>query len=272
MAKKAKRTMPRAWAGSSVALEHKRNARRWTVPWARALVAALLATAIALGALLTVGHGHGRAALNRRVDREIEALLVGIPQEGRVLGSLNAPATLQVFGDLEDKDSRRWFALFLPSIIDQLVRTGALRIEYRSFKTNTIDPETFVKQQTAALAAGAQDRMWNFLYTFYLEQGKEYTPYVTEGYINRIASQVPGLNIAQWRRDRDGGRRSEQVVAEDQAAGREGVHVTPAYRLGRTGGRLRDFAGSEGVVFPRQLHRTTFASVKDIAEAIAQIH
>jgi Thioredoxin len=180
--------------------------------------------------------------------------------------------TLQVFADLEDNDSQRWVLTLLPAIISEFVRPGILKIEYRSYKTNTIRPETFVKQQAAAIAAGAQGKLWNFIDTFYYEQGREYTPYVTESYIDNIASQISGLNIEQWHRDRGDGRRSEQVVADDQEAIVDGIHVTPAYRLGRTGGPLKNFYGSEAITFPHQHHPTTFASAEDIAKAINQIH
>lgn len=183
-----------------------------------------------------------------------------------------APVTLQVFADLEDNDSKRWVLTLLPAIIDDFVRRGILKVEYRSYKTNTIHPETFVKQQAAAVAAGAQDKLWNFVYIFYYEQGVEYTPYVTEHYIDNIASQIPELNIAQWHKDRNDGRRSEQVVTDDQTARADGIHTSPAYRLGRTGGTLKNVVGSEAITFPRQHHPTTFASVQDIAKAIKEIH
>jgi hypothetical protein len=85
-------------------------------------------------------------------------------------------------------------------------------------------------------------------------------------YIDNIASQVLGLNIAQWHKDRDDGRRTEQVVADGQEAKADGIHVTPAYRLGRTGGPLKNFMGSEAITFPKQTHPTIFASAKDIEE------
>jgi hypothetical protein len=147
------------------------------------------------------------AQQDARIDHHVSALLAGIPQNGRTLEYPTAPMTLQVFADLEDNDNQRWFLLLLPAIIHRFVRAGILKIEYRSFKTNTINPETFVKQQTVAVAAGAQHKLWNFIYTFYYEQGTEYTPYATESYIDNIASQVSGLNIALWHQDRNNGRR-----------------------------------------------------------------
>jgi hypothetical protein len=94
----------------------------------------------------------------------VAGLLRGIPQHGNTLGSPGAPITLQVFGDLECIDVKQWFGFLLPAILKELVRTNIVRLEYRSLKTDTLNPTVFVAQQTAALAAGAQGRMWNFLY------------------------------------------------------------------------------------------------------------
>ena len=180
--------------------------------------------------------------------------------------------TLQVFAELEDYSSAGEFLRELPAIIREFVRTNRLRIEYRAFKTNTITSEMFVKQQAAALAAGAQDKLWNYAYTFYHEQGKERTPYATESYLDNIARQVPALNIKQWDRDRIADPRIEQVVEEDQQGRAEGIHVTPAYRIGRTGGALKNIEGSGSIIYPGQIHPTTYANAQDIAKAIAQIH
>lgn len=266
--------MPRTWADPKAAQAAKRAAHKpREALWLRTgLAASLLVAVVAIGTVLLASPNSSRAGQDARFDRDVSKLLAGIPQERRTLGSSTAPVTLQVFADLEDDDSQRWVLTLLPAIIREFVRPGILKIEYRSYKTNTIHPETFVKQQAAAIAAGAQDKLWNFVDTFYHEQGREYTPYVTEHYIDNIASQVPGLNIAQWHKDRNDGRRTEQVVADEQEAIADGIHVTPSYRVGRTGGPLKNFTGSEAITFPGQHHPTTFASAKDIAMAIRQIH
>ena len=233
-----------------------------------ALVGVVLAVAV-LGAVLVAG---ANSSQNGRIDSEVSALLYGIPQDGQTLGAPTAPVTLQVFAELEDPSSDKWFLTDLPAILREFVRTDRLRIEYRSFKTNTISSETFVKQQAAALAAGAQNKLWNYAYIFYCEQGKEYTSYANEGYIENIARQVPALNIKQWDIDRNADPRIEQVVEEDQQGRADGDHVTPGYRIGRTGGALKDFTGSNSIIYPHQIHATTYASAEDIAKAIDQIH
>jgi len=262
--------MPRALANPRAAPAARRSRRVSSdALWARAALTGALLTAVALGAVLVAGATSTPAA---RTDREVEALLAGIPEEGQTLGARTAPVTLQLFAELEDYSSDGWFLTYLPAIIREFVRTNVLKIEYRSFKTNTIGSETFVKQQAAALAAGQQDKFWNYVYTFYYEQGKEHTPYVTDRFLDDIARQVPALNIEQWGTDRQADPRIEQVVEEDQQGRAVGIHVTPAYRIGRTGGALKDFTGSKSITFYGQIHPTTYTSAEDIAKAIAQIH
>jgi hypothetical protein len=90
----------------------------------------------------------------------------------------------------------------LPSVIQRWVGPGELRIEYHALQTATREPEVFVAQQVAALAAGKQDRAWQFIETFYEQQGEEGSGYVTDAYLEGIVSQLSGLNLAQWTADR----------------------------------------------------------------------
>ncbi len=272
MAKKQKRSMPKVWADPKTAQAAKRGAQTpRRALWMGAGLTSTLIVVAAVGVGLLIGSTSSRAE-EARIDHEVGTLLDGIPQQGRTLGSPAAPVTLQVFADLKDVDSKRWVLTLLPAIIHEFVRTNILKIEYMSFKTNTLTPKTFIKQQTAAVAAGAQNKLWDYIEIFYHEQGPEYTAYVTENYLDDIANQTPELNIKQWHQDRNSGRRTEQVITDDHTARAEGIHVTPAYRLGRTGDQLHNFTGSEAITFPHQHHPTTFASAKDLADAINQIH
>lgn len=217
-------------------------------------------------------HTATRAAVERQVDHTVGALLDGIPQAGTTLGKRTAPVTMEVFVDLEDPTCRWWFREDLPAIIESYVRTGALKLRYHAFKRNTYWPAVFVEQQTAALAAGVQDKLWNFVDTFLYEQGRELTRYVTESYLQNLARQVPGLDLVPWHADRRGGRREEQTTAEDEEAGAVGLHVTPAFRIGRTGGRMTIFTGFHMVQYPEQHHPIALIESPDVAEAIKLLH
>jgi hypothetical protein len=131
-------------------------------------------------------------------------------------------------------------------------------------------PGNFVKDQTAALAAGAQDKLWNFIYTFFHEQGSEFATYATESYLENIARQVAGLNLPAWHTNRHTERREEQTTAEDQTARTLNLHVTPSFRIGRTDGPLHNYAGHAVVKYEDQ-HPIALPEASDIAKTINEL-
>jgi len=181
-------------------------------------------------------------------QRKVAALLDGIPQSANTLGSPTAPVTLKYFGDLECPICREFTVEALPQIIPKWVRAGKLRIEYHSMETATHEPEVFKTQQVAALAAGKQDKAWNFIETFYHEQGEEDSGYVNEKYLQGIASQIPGLNLAQWTSDRNEPELANEVETDKQVANNEGFTGTPSFLVGRSGGAMSklEYSSSPG--------------------------
>ncbi|MGO9319315.1 MAG: DsbA family protein [Solirubrobacteraceae bacterium] len=207
------------------------------------IVASVVVVAIVVVLIATGGGSKKGIPSNKHeqnsVVSEVSALVGGIPQKGNVLGSPTAPVSLQYFGDLECPICQKFTLGALPTVISRWVRTGKLKIEYRSLETATREPEVFKAQQVAALAAGKQNKMWNFVETFYHEQGEEDSGYVTEKYIQGIASQVPGLNLALWTTDRGDPALATQVTATDaQAASNAGFNGTPSFLIGRSGGAM----------------------------------
>ena len=196
--------------------------------------------------LLATGGGSKKAvapksAAANQATADVTSLLRGIPQGGDTLGKPNAPLTLQYFGDLECPVCKDFTLGALPALIGKYVRAGKLKIEYRSLETATREPETFRSQQVAALAAGKQKLMWQYLELFYREQGEENSGYVTESYLQGLASQIPGLNPTNWSSARNDPAFSTQVTTDAQAANQAGFNGTPSFLLGKTGGSLSEF-------------------------------
>ncbi len=142
--------------------------------------------------------------------------LAGIPQHGEVLGSPSAPVTLRYYGDLECPFCRAFAVDTLPALIGGDVRSGRLKVQYVSLQTATSDHPTFLTQQAAAYAAGRQGKAWDYIELFYLQQGEEGSGYVTAGFLQAIARQVPGLSFARWQRDRFDPSLAAQVQREQQ--------------------------------------------------------
>jgi protein-disulfide isomerase len=209
-----------------------------------AIVAVIVVAALVVVVLTTGGRSSPPkpgSAQATTTARAISSLLAGIPQSARTLGQPTAPVTLKWYGDLECPFCREFTLHALPSIIRQWVRGGQLKIEYLSMETATRQPKIFQTQQVAALAAGMQNKMWNFIETFYHEQGEEDSGYVTEQYLHGLASQIPGLNVTLWSEDRYDPELATQVATERQTATRAHFGGTPTFLIGRSGKVMRRF-------------------------------
>ena len=203
---------------------------------------AVAAAVVVIVVVLVATSGSGESGIpknsheEKKVIQEVASLIGGIQQSGNVLGKPTAPVTLGYFGDLECSVCKAFTLETLPGIIRKWVRAGDLRIEYHSLETATREPETFKKQQVAAYAAGAQDKAWYFIETFYHEQGPEGSGYVTETYLHTIAKQVPALNLMQWQQARSNKNYLSEVEEDAQTASTEGFRGTPSFLIGRSGG------------------------------------
>jgi protein-disulfide isomerase len=111
------------------------------------------------------------------------------------------------------------------------VRSWKLKIGYRSMETATRDPETLNTQQVAALAAGKQNKMWNFIELFYHEQGEEDSGYVTESYLQGLARRVPELHLIAWTADRSDTELANTITGDARVANSAGLRRTPSFLI-----------------------------------------
>jgi protein-disulfide isomerase len=183
----------------------------------------------------------------------IAAELQGIPQSGATLGKASAPVTIEYFGDLEcpycaeltvgDGGSG------LPELITGPVKQGRVKLVYRSMETASASTnnDRFVPQQVAALAAGKQGLFWQYTELFYHEQGDETTRYVTEGYLQELARQIPSLNFSKWMSERTDSTLASQVAADARLATKYGLQGTPTLVVTGRKGTSEVPANSSGV-------------------------
>jgi protein-disulfide isomerase len=195
------------------------------------LAAAALAIALAGGCGSSHGAREHTAAIaqSRATAAEVSSLLAGIRQQGSTLGDPKAPVTVEYFADLQCPFCRKFTLLVLPSLIRRYVRSGELKIEYRSLETATHYPETFRAQQIAALAAGEQNKMWNFIDLFYHEQSRENSGYVSERYLQGLAQQVPGLDLVGWTAARSDPELARHLASDARAAFANSFNSTPSF-------------------------------------------
>lgn len=192
------------------------------------LVVAVVAVLIAVSSSGGGATGLQKGKTSAKTVAAVEGLLRGIPQSGATLGQSTAPVTMTYYGDLECPICRD-FTLSggLTPLIRNEVAKGKVKVVYKAFETATKDPTVFKTQQVAALAAGQQQRFWNFAELFYHEQGAEGTGYVTENYLRGLAQQIPGFNLSKWQTDRATASLATQLASDEQTGTKIGVSGTP---------------------------------------------
>jgi hypothetical protein len=223
----ARRKRRRQEVGPPVEPARKRGPR----PKSVAAVVPLIAILAILGIVGLLGFGEEDGTSRGEIDKEVSGLLKGLPQSGSTLGTPQAPFTMRMFGDLECPTVKQFVIAYLPKIVEKWVRNGTMKIEFRSLQTDTTDEPTFFKQEIAALAAGKQNRMWNFLLIFVREQPDDLTNYATDEFLRDISSQIPGLDQTQWQRARKSPLLSERVALGLQAAHARDLRFTPSFVL-----------------------------------------
>jgi protein-disulfide isomerase len=210
----------------------------------RVFVVAGIAAAVALGLMvgsLLSARGDDSAAPAPQAGAEafgadvVASLLGGIPQDGAALGDPDAPVTLVEYADLQCPFCAQWASRTLPELVEEYVRAGDLRIEFRGMAFIGADSE---KALRAALAAGEQDHLWNVLDLLYLNQGPENSGWVTDDLIAAVGRSVPGLDGGQMQAGMSSQDVTDALQADADAAAAAGITGTPSFELGRTGGEL----------------------------------
>lgn len=202
------------------------------------VVAAVAVIAVLIA--VSSGGGSGSGGIPRTpkgktaVISTVSSLLDGIPQTGTELGNPDAPVTMTYFGDLECPVCAAFTTGAdgggLSQFIGNQVKAGKVKVIYRSFCTATCNDEgqtVFNTQQAAAYSAGLQKKFWNYAETFYREQGAEGSGYVTPSFLNGLATQVPGLDYAEWQTGRTNPNIVSQVSTDQQLAANMQLQGTP---------------------------------------------
>lgn len=185
---------------------------------------------VVVAVLIVVSQGgdDGGDASSIEGAAEIEAELGDIPQQGLVLGSNGARATLVEFGDLQCPVCKGFAEEILPPVIEGKVRNGEAKIEFRNF---TIISQESVPAGAAAIAAGKQGRGWNFVELFYRNQGRETSGYVTDEFLTAIARAAGVPDVARWNQDRKSKEVLGEVARTTAEAERLGFTGTPSFAV-----------------------------------------
>jgi protein-disulfide isomerase len=193
-----------------------------SLPLAIIVVAAVLVTAL----LVVLSQMSGD-------DEEAQERLAGVPQDGTTLGAEDAPVTIYLYEDLQCPACARFTRETFPDLVTRYVEPGEVRIVSETLAI--LGPDS-VPAAEAALAAGEQDRYWEYSTLFFLDQGRENSGYVTDEFLTSIAEETQGLDVGQWNETREYGSGESELDAAQSRARDQGVEATPTLVVSGTGG------------------------------------
>jgi protein-disulfide isomerase len=156
---------------------------------------------------------------------EAAALLDGIPQERAELGSPNATVTLIQFEDLQCPVCRSYQAQGFPTVVDEYVRPGKVKLRFVGLAFRGPDSE---KALLYTLAAGEQGTLWQFLDALYANQGEEHSGWVTDALREEIATGLD-LDWERLKQDADGSVTLQQANSMADEANQRQIQGTPTF-------------------------------------------
>ena len=174
--------------------------RLGAAPAARASARSALSAAIVS---ISVGTG-GPKVIKLTGGDAVQELLGGIQEDGADLGPPDAPITISVFTDLQCSTCDDYEIQTVDPLIEEYARTGKAQFEFRNYSLGQAET---TKAAYAAVAAGQQDREWQFVETFFRNQDaapggtvSERVPRTTSSTRSRTWTRKPGCRT--WARPR----------------------------------------------------------------------
>ena len=153
--------------------------------------------------------------------------LDGVPQQGAILGKASAPATLMIFEDPQCPYCKQWNLDTLPTVIQDYVRTGKVKLEYRGI---VVISDNSIAGLRAIYGAAPQHKLWNMVEQLYDRQGQEGSGWITLPVI-RQAAQAAGADPAKVIAHADAASVTAQLNANASLASQLKVNGTPTFIL-----------------------------------------
>jgi len=196
------------------------------------LLGVLALAGVVIAVALSGGGDDGGAGKRRQAAKQVSGL-DGIPQSGLTLGNPAAPAELEEFIDLQCPFCAQFSTQALPTVVQDYVRDGRLKLTLRPLAFIGKDSLTGAR---ALLAAAEQDEAFAFASAFYASQGPENSGYVTEPYLRKVSGSVEGLKtirvIAETKTNESFAAALKRITARARALG---VSGSPTFVLTREG-------------------------------------
>jgi protein-disulfide isomerase len=206
--------------------EERKKQRRKRRIWQIAATV-VVAVAIIVIAVLISNSGSDKPKVTKREGAKVTDRFNGIAQNGVELGNQQAKVTLYEFADLQCPFCRQYTLGPFHQLVDKYVRSGKVKMVFRNLTFIGGDSVTAAR---AASAAGAQNRLWQFIDLFYENQGEENTGYVTDKFISDIATNA-GVDVAKLNNDVSAPFVEEELSTAQNEAQQFHINSTPSFLI-----------------------------------------
>jgi protein-disulfide isomerase len=152
---------------------------------------------------------------------------------GAVLGDPEAPVTMVIYADFQCPYCRLFAAETQPKIIDDFVRSGQVKLEFREFPVLggadlTDDTNESAQSAEAVLCAAEQDQYLEYHDKLYANQRGENQGAFSNERLKQFADEL-GMDTASFNTCLEGGR-YETAIAQSKAEGQAlGITATPMF-------------------------------------------
>lgn len=190
---------------------------------------------IAVIVAVVVSSSSNKTTSTPEIADEVNARFEGIPQKGAVLGEEGAKATIVEYADLKCPFCADFSKASLPTIVDELVKTGKAKIVFRNmtFLDQAAPGQDSTEAAKYAQATGLQNKLWQYIDLFYYNQKPETEQYATEEFLVGLGNQITGLNATEAWDNRSNPKVAAALDADAEAANEANVTGTPSFYVGK---------------------------------------
>jgi protein-disulfide isomerase len=202
---------------------------------------AIAAAAVAVVVIVVVaGSGSGSSSTTTSPTTtsnrpEAVSTFAGVPQRGDTLGRASAPVTLTVFEDPQCPFCRQWNIDTLPTVVQDYVRAGRIKIAYRGM---VVIGNNSLAGLAAIYAAGEQNKLWQMAEALYERQGDENSGWITTGVVRNAAREI-GLDPAKIVTTMKSTTVTAKIRASINEAQSLGINGTPTFAIQKQLGSLQ---------------------------------
>lgn len=229
MTKRELREQRRAHREALEAAERAKSTRRRRLSILGTALAAAVAVVVIAAVVSTSSNGSpsGNDTLTR------STVVDGVQETKGVLGDPNAPVTITEYVDLQCPVCAEASKSILPTLIDDYVKTGKVKLEARTM--HFLGPDSVTAARVAA-GAQQQNKLWSFLETFYANQGTENSGYATDDFLKNVATTA-GVNADQAMQYADSNEAESALTTANQDAQAVGADSTPTFTIKKGDGQ-----------------------------------